>query len=236
MKATPSSFAAWREASAYSVSDGANFARRRRNPRRSIGETIIGVPPWARTRVDVLLDLVLVGGERSAGFRGDLLLVVVAELHDQPVAGFHHAEDFVQPAAADRIAIRFARLAVVGDRDLGFEPAREHLAPTVVRLLRLIAHRRIADAGKSSARSTGVDFDAHTAGCALLNSSVIASSHAHASCIVSRGAFNRTSPALMSPTAAIFGVRVFTMKDASAYRLAVVVCSFLRPSAGAARP
>ena len=96
-------------------------------------------------RVNVFLDLGLVGGEGAAGLGGDLLLVVVAKLHEQPIAGLHHAEDFVETTAADGVAVGLAGLGVVGDYDLGLEPTRKHLAPTVERFFRLVADRGVAE-------------------------------------------------------------------------------------------
>ena len=99
----------------------------------------------ARTgHVHVGPDLGLVGRERAAAAVLDLLLVVVPELHQEQVARLHHAQDLVDAAARQRVAVGLARLRVVRHRDLGTEEARQHLAPAVVRLARLVAHGRVA--------------------------------------------------------------------------------------------
>src|SRR5215207_5163688 len=102
-----------------------------------------GRAPRARL-LDVAPEGSLVGRERADALPL-LLLVVVAELYEEVVAGPHQAQDLVEAARARRAAQGLARLGVVGDREAGFEEAREHLAPTVVGLARLVTDGRVAE-------------------------------------------------------------------------------------------
>ena len=86
--------------------------------------------------------IMIVGGPHRVVAAG--LHVVVAELHEHVVALFHQRHHLVPALFELESFQRFARFGEVGDAHFVVEPAREHLAPTAVRLDRLIGDGGIA--------------------------------------------------------------------------------------------
>src|SRR4029078_12832289 len=78
--------------------------------------------------LDVLLEVGLVRRE-GAGAGGLVLLVVVAELDEEVIAGLVRSENLVEPAFAAKAIERAAGFGVVAYRDVIREEPREHLRP-----------------------------------------------------------------------------------------------------------
>ena len=73
-----------------------------------------------------------------------LLLIVVAELHDDIVAGLQLGEDLVESQLGKEGCARQAALCEVGDSHLRREPTGDHLSPRGPWLVLLVDHGRIA--------------------------------------------------------------------------------------------
>ena len=73
------------------------------------------------------------------------LHIIVAELHEEIIAGFHEAENFLKATARQGIGDGFTGFSVIGDGDFWLKENREHLAPTIPGLGRLVANRGITE-------------------------------------------------------------------------------------------
>ena len=66
---------------------------------------------------------VLIDGDGSG------LHVIVSELHEEIVAGFHGGHDFCEALLSDKTFCGLAGFCMIGDDDAGEKETREHLAP-----------------------------------------------------------------------------------------------------------
>ena len=80
----------------------------------------------------------------SAGTGEFLLLVVMAELHEDIVTFFHQRQDFLQAAGTDECGGGLSALAVVGYGHAVVEPAWNHLSPAGPWLIVLVHHRGVS--------------------------------------------------------------------------------------------
>src|SRR5262249_8942764 len=92
---------------------------------------------------DEAFEIGLVGGEGANAFAA-LLLVVVAHLNEEIIAGPDDAHEFGETVLALKAPQRLTGFAVVGDGDLGLEETGQHLAPAVEGLARLVGGGRVA--------------------------------------------------------------------------------------------
>ncbi len=78
---------------------------------------------------EVAFEVFFVAGE-GAGTVAFVLLVVVAELDEEVVAGLDGGEDFFEPSFSAEAVEGAAGFGVVGDGDAGLEEGGKHLAPS----------------------------------------------------------------------------------------------------------